>query len=130
MKLDLLPGIALMMLVAAAARIVSQILPSALSEVFVALALGLVMANLIGSSEVFKKYAASASSGSKLILQMGIVALGARLSFSAVVDVAGVFGQAEGGAAPEIGLVELTFCWVVFFASWRSTFGKWGVRFR
>tara|TARA_B100001123_G_C15332250_1_gene1031598 strand:- start:1309 stop:2322 length:1014 start_codon:yes stop_codon:yes gene_type:complete len=87
MKLDLLPGIVLMVLVAALARILSGLLPSALSEVFVALALGLALANLIGSSEVFKKFASSASSGSKLILQLGIVALGARLSFSAVVDV-------------------------------------------
>jgi len=77
----LLPGLLLVVALAAVARLSTQLLPSIISEVTVGIGLGLIVANVV-------RLPAAVKPGIKLsmgtLLRLGIVLLGARLSFGDV----------------------------------------------
>ncbi|HEU5318012.1 MAG TPA: putative sulfate exporter family transporter [Chloroflexota bacterium] len=97
----LLPGLALAGVVAAVARAAARFLPPAISEVLVAVLLGLIVANLLVIPSGVKP---GVRFGVQRVLRFGIILLGARLS---LVDVARIgFGS--------LGLVVL--CMTVAFS--------------
>lgn len=100
--MNVVPGLALACAVALIARIASGSLPTVLSEILVAVLLGIVVANVF-------PIPASATPGIRFavqrVLRGGIILLGARLSLGAVLDI--------GAAALGLVLVSMTVAFTV-----------------
>ena len=80
----LAPGVLALAAIVGLARGLSLLLPGTISEVFIALLIGLVIFNTVGSPVAV---APGASFGMRTLLRAGIVLLGARLSFEGVLAV-------------------------------------------
>ena len=80
----LAPGVLALAAIAGLARGLSLLLQGTISEVFIALLIGLVIFNTVGSPVAV---APGASFGMRTLLRAGIVLLGARLSFEGVLAV-------------------------------------------
>jgi uncharacterized integral membrane protein (TIGR00698 family) len=100
---DLLPGMAIVVAVAILARIVGRFLPPTISEVLVAVVLGLAITNTVGlprATKVGVRFAV------QRVLRAGIILLGARLSLG---DVLGIGVQA-------VALVVILMAFALAFA--------------
>ena len=107
--LRLAPGVALLAAVAGAARALAPYAPGTISEVFIAIVLGLLIFNTLGTPQAV---APGARFGLRVLLRLGIVLLGARLSFGAVLGV-GVQSLAFVILAFSVGFGT------ALFAAWR-----------
>ncbi|HEX2140933.1 MAG TPA: putative sulfate exporter family transporter [Candidatus Limnocylindria bacterium] len=79
----LLPGLGLVLLVALPARVIGAVTPDVLSEITIAVVVGVVTANLVALPDSFM---AGIRFAVRVLLRVGIVFLGAALSFGAVVS--------------------------------------------
>ncbi len=80
----LAPGLGVVAVVALTARLVGQLLPPVISEVLVAVLLGIIITNVVGLP---KSTAPGIAFAVQRILRLGIILLGARLSLGAVVNI-------------------------------------------
>ena len=85
--LKLAPGLVLATLVAVGALLVAQILPATLGPVLMAVVLGMIIGNAATLPEATK---AGIGFAAKKLLRLGVILLGARLTFGDIVEVGGV----------------------------------------
>lgn len=105
----ILPGLALLVALSVVARAATIVLPAMIGEVTVGLVLGLILGNVVALPAVTRQ---GLQFGARTLLRVGIVLLGARLSFAAVVE--------TGVSALAVIAVGMVVAFLVTFAGSRA----------